>query len=124
VLAPGASTARGGELEDVVAAAAERQPVGRHAVLLRQCQLEREAVGVRVAAEIGQRRADRRPRARRHARWVLVRRELDDLRGIEPVLARQLLDRLARLVRRDGANIRRRLERVGGLQHRRHEFDP
>ena len=111
---------RGGEFEDVVAAVAERDPVERHAELRRQGRLQRETVGVRVAAEVLHGRDHRLAGRLRHAERVLVRRELHDRGRIEPELARQFLDRLARLVGRDCPDVLGRRQFVHGIRRHRH----
>ena len=69
--------------------------------------LQLEAVAVRVAGELLQLRLDRLACQGAHAERVFVGRELDDTAFLQPHLSGQLGDRLAWLVRGDGANIRR-----------------
>src|SRR3989442_7962223 len=82
---------------------AEHDMVGRHAVLLGERLAQVEAAAVRVAVEVVERREDRLLHAVGWRQRVLVRRELD--RVVDPELALQLLDRLARLVRRDPEDV-------------------
>ena len=49
------------QLEDVVAAIAERDPVGRHVVAHGKRRLQFEAVGIRIPAEVFYRRSHRLP---------------------------------------------------------------
>src|SRR6185312_17536445 len=96
------------ELEDVVAAVAEHDRLGGDAEACGDRRLECEAVAVGIARDLGHRRRHRgRHRGARSAR-VLVGRELDDRRGIEAELARELVDRLAGDVRRNAPDVRRR----------------
>ena len=67
--------------------------------------LQLEAVAVGIAREIVEHARIAALRERAHAERILVRGELDDARFVEPQLARELGDRLARLVRRDGADV-------------------
>jgi hypothetical protein len=68
---------------------------------------QRKRVGVRIARQIGHCRRHRPLRRLRHAERIFVGRQLDDLRRIESVFARQFLDRLAGLVRCNRADVRR-----------------
>ena len=101
------------QLEHVVRAVAEDDRRRVDAVARRERLLQLEAVAVGVARDPADRRLDRRASPRADAARVLVRGELDDAGFVEPHLARQLGDRLARLVRRDRAHVRgRQLTRV------------
>ncbi|MNT08400.1 hypothetical protein D3C72_1431420 [compost metagenome] len=104
----------GGQLQDVVAAVAERQPFGRDIVLRRKLRLQLETVTVRIAAQLIHRRRNRGPGGGRHAERVLIRGQLDDTRLVEPELTRHLGNRLASDVRRDLSHIGRP-EIVGGI---------
>ena len=64
------------QLKNIVAAVAERQPVGRHAEASRQRRLQLEAVGVGIAPEVRGRRRDGAARRLRHAERVLVEASL------------------------------------------------
>src|SRR2546425_6316039 len=91
------------QLDQLVRAVAEHDMVGRHAVLLGERLAQVEAAAVRVAVEVVERREDRLLHSVGWRQRVLVRRELD--RVVDPELALQLLDRLARLVRRDPEDV-------------------
>ena len=95
------------ELEDVVAAVAEHDLVRGDAEARGQRGLEREAVAVRIAGQLLGRCGERASHGRARATGVLVRRELDDALRIEPELACELVDRLARDVARDLAHVLR-----------------
>ncbi len=99
------------QLQDVVGAVAEDDPVGGHAVALRQRGLEREAVAVGVAAELVDCAQDRRPHRRARPARVLVGRELDDVALGQSEFAREVADRFSRNVRRQIAHVGRCLER-------------
>ena len=93
------------ELEHVVGAVAEHDVVGADVETRRERGLERETVAVGIARElvggVGDRLAHRGPGSAR----ILVGRELDDRRGLEPEFARELVDRLARDVAGDPAHV-------------------
>ena len=93
------------ELEHVIRAVAEHDGQEVDAVALRERLLQLEAVAVRIARDITERRVDCRPRARPDAARVLVGGELDDAALIETHLARQLGNRLSGLIRRDRAHV-------------------
>ena len=99
------------QLQDIVGAVAEDDPVGGHAVAFRQRGLQREAVAVGVAAEFVDCAQDRRPNRRARPARVLVRCELDDVALGQAEFAREVADRFPRNVRRQIAHVGRRLER-------------
>jgi hypothetical protein len=106
--AAGAEEGERDQLKHVVRAVAEHDRARVDAVALRERLLELEAVAVGVARDLADRRLDRGAGARADAARVLVRRELHDRALVQPHLARELGDRLAGLVGRDRAHVRRR----------------
>ena len=93
------------QLEHVVGTVAEHYLLARGTQPRRERSLEREAVAIRIARDVGGGGGDRRPHPRTGPARIFVRGELDD-RGLgNPVFARQLIDRLARDIRRDAAHI-------------------
>ncbi|MNS72502.1 hypothetical protein D3C72_1059160 [compost metagenome] len=94
-----------GDFQDVVAAIAQGDPVGRHVVALGQHGFQVEAVGVRIAAQVIDGGDHRLLRRFRHAVRVFIRRQFDDGCLVEAKFARNFRDRLAALVRGDGADV-------------------
>ena len=91
------------QLDQLVRAVAEHDLVGRRSVFLGERLPQIEAAAVRVPVEVVERGEDRPLHAVGRRQRVLVRRELD--RVVDAQLALQLLDRLARLVRRDPEDV-------------------
>ncbi|KAG1532142.1 hypothetical protein G6F50_016335 [Rhizopus delemar] len=102
-----------GDLEDVVRTGAQRDPVHRHAVAFRLGRLQVETVGVGIAGQRLGRGQHGRARRLGHAQRVFIGRQLDDAGRIQPELAGQFFNGLARLVGRDGADVRGSNEGLG-----------
>ena len=103
------------QLEHVVRAVAEHDRAHVDVVAPGERLLQLEAVAVRVARDVAERRLDRGARARADAARVLVRGELDDAALVQAHLARELGDRLAGLVGRDRAHVRRATARTRSI---------
>ena len=115
---PGSEEGERHELEHVVRAVAEHDRWHLDAIAPGKRLLQLEAVAIRVARDLRERRVDRRARPRADAARILVRGQLDDGFLVHPHLARQLRDGLARLVRRDRAHVGRR--KLAGIdEHQR-----
>jgi hypothetical protein len=97
------------QLEQLVRTAPEDQLVASDPQPLRQPGAQREAGAVGVAMHAAERIAQRGHRLRRGAEGALVRGQLD--RALDAELALELLERLARLVRSERADVR--LHQVG-----------
>ena len=89
--------------EHIVRTVAERDAVERATVLARERLLQRKAIAVRIETDLGRRLRDRCARHRPGPKRILVRRELDAVANA--VLALELLERLARHVRRKRADV-------------------
>src|SRR6266704_7210519 len=107
-LAPGREKHSRRHLQEVVRAVADDDAFLRNAVAARERRLQLEGVAVGITPDLGEHFLDRRLRLRRYAERILVRGELDDFFFVQPHLAGELRDRLARQIRRDGANVGRR----------------
>jgi hypothetical protein len=94
----------GDQIEHVVRAVAEHDALAAEAAALGKGVFESKVV--RVARQVVDRCEDCRTRLRTHAERIFVGGELDDLLDGNPHLARELGDRLARLVGRDRPDIR------------------
>ena len=87
------------QLDDLVGAVAEDDVLAREAELLRDGVPEMEAAAVGIEMGALQLLAHRGHGEGRRAEGILVGGELDHEPGVEPELARDIIDRLARLVR-------------------------
>ena len=89
-----------------------------HAVSLGERVSEPPGAAVRIAVQLERGASDRLPGSRKRPERAFVGRELDD--ALEPVLALDLLDRLAGLVRNepgDGTTDHRRIDVAGPTTH-------
>src|SRR5581483_8090421 len=99
-------------VDAAVRAGTDRDLVGRDAVTLGERGVQAEGAAVRVAVQVARRALHRLGRSRERAERALVRGQLDH--ALEPELALHVLDRLARLVRRQRVDARPK-ERVAEI---------
>ena len=103
-LVTGPEEALGDQLEDLVGAGTEDELVRLDSQPPGEGLAQTEARPVGIAVHALRRGSDRLDRLRRRSQRILVRGELD--RALNPELALELLDRLARLVRLELGDVR------------------
>ena len=94
------------ELDDFVRAVAEDDVIGRDAELFRKRARHVVAASVRIEVGAFHRRMHRFDRARRRPEGVFVRGQLDDVARAGAEFARRFLDRFARLINGEVAQLR------------------
>ena len=93
------------QLQNVVAAIAQGNGVLGQTKLLGNRLLQLKAVAIGVATQILAGIEHGLPGLGAHAKWILIRSQLDDLVFTKAKPTGNLTDRSAALIRRDGANV-------------------
>ena len=93
------------EFKDVIAAIAQRDPVGRHIEFLADGVFEIKAIRIRIARQIGQRRYHRLLRGFGQTQRIFIGSQFDDAGFIKAKFSRHLGNGLAPLIGSDRTNV-------------------
>src|SRR5450830_359784 len=93
------------QLQNVIAAVTQGNPVLRHSILGADSSLQFEAIGIRIAADIGYCLLHGQSSRLRHTQRVFIGSQFNDLAFFQTEFASDFGNRFASLVRRNGTYI-------------------